>query len=359
MVAADQPPVPDKKDLHDCVLSVHSHGNDILVLHITVGNFLLLGNLLHAVQKLPIFDGLFKLHGVRGRLHLLFQLLQKRAVVSIQKFQGLSHIFRILLFGNIALAGGRALLNMIIQAGPLFSHVFRQIPAAGTNLVKLVNQLNRILHRARAGIRPVIFRLVLLQLPGKKHPGIILIYRHLDIRIRLVIHKHGIILGPVLLDQIALQNQSLQLRIRDDIFKPGNVGHHLINLYALAAAGLKILAHPVFQGNGLAYINNGVFFIVHQIDAGPGRELFQFFFYVKHICQSFLFFENTPDTSVFSRMIIYYFGPEIHMKKKAFSLQIHISPFSPLTVSPRTGIIEREWRADSLKGLIFCPERQF
>ena len=75
----------------------------------------------------------------------------------------------------------------------------------------IVDQINGILYRSCAGIRSIVFCFVFVHLSGKQHSWEILLNRYLDERICLIIHEHGIVFGPMLLDQIALQNQSLQL----------------------------------------------------------------------------------------------------------------------------------------------------
>ena len=76
------------------------------------------------------------------------------------------------------------------------------------------------------------------------------------------------------LDQIALQNQCLQLGIRHDILKSGDPCDHLLDFGTLIAAGLKILPHPVLQADRLAHINNGISVIMHNINSRLSRELF-------------------------------------------------------------------------------------
>ena len=49
-------------------------------------------------------------------------------------------------FDNIALTRCAALLDMVIQAGTVLSDVFWQIPAAGADLIQLLDQFNRIFH---------------------------------------------------------------------------------------------------------------------------------------------------------------------------------------------------------------------
>ena len=51
------------------------------------------------------------------------------------------------------------------------------------------------------------------------------------------------------------------------------MAHHPGNLRRQIPAVLKILAHPVFQPDSFAYIDNFIPFIVHQIDAGFRRKL--------------------------------------------------------------------------------------
>ena len=163
-------------------------------------------------------------------------------------------------------------MNVIIQAGPVQADIPGQIPVTRPDLVQLVQQLYRLLHRPCTRIRPVIPGFVLLHPSCKQHPGIGFLHRHFNKRITLVILEHGVVFGTVLFDQVALQHQRLQLGIRDDILKPGNLGHHPLNLGALVPAGLKILPHPVFQADGLAHVNDGIRCIVHNIDARfPGQ----------------------------------------------------------------------------------------
>ena len=281
MVPPDQASVPDEEYLHYRVFLLRCQGNDIPVAHVAAGNLLLLGDLAYAVQKFPVLDGLFEFQIFRCPLHLFFQFSQHRRVISVQERQRLLHRFSVGFFGNISLAGRRALMNMVVQAGAVLSDHFGQRPVAGTDPVQLVDQLDGILHRSRAGVRSKVFCMVLVHPARKEHPWIFLLHRYLDKRIGLVIHEHGIVLRSVLLDEVALQYQCFQFRICDDIFKSGDVGHHLVDLDAPVPAGLEILAHTVFQGNSFSHIDNRVLLVMHQIDARLRRKLFQFLLYIK------------------------------------------------------------------------------
>ena len=85
----------------------------------------------------------------------------------------------------------------------------------------------------------------------------------------------------MLLDQVALQHECLQFGIGDDILKSPDALHHLQNLRALAAAALKVLAHAVFQADRLSDVDDVIMRVMHNVNTGAARQLFQFFFYIK------------------------------------------------------------------------------
>ena len=84
----------------------------------------------------------------------------------------------------------------------------------------------------------------------------------------------------VFFDQIAFQSQRFQLRSGHDILKSPDMAHHLIYLRSFARA-LKILTDAIAQLNCLTDIDHMILLIMHQIDTGTCRQLFQFFLYIK------------------------------------------------------------------------------
>ena len=125
-------------------------------------------------------------------------------------------------------------MDMIIQTRSLFSDIPRQIPLAGADLIDFPQKLDRILHGPGAGVRTEIPALVLFHRSVKKgsadNPRST---RHFDKRIGLVIFEHRIVFRAMLLDQVALQDQCLQLRIGHDILETPDPRHHLIDLGSL------------------------------------------------------------------------------------------------------------------------------
>ena len=100
---------------------------------------------------------------------------------------------------------------MVVETGPFQTDIPRQLSVTGFELIKLIHQVNRILYRSRGGIGAEIFGLILLHFTGDENTRIFLSHCHLNIRIRLVVLKHGIVFRTVFLNQVILQNQRFQL----------------------------------------------------------------------------------------------------------------------------------------------------
>ncbi len=288
MLPSDHLAIPDKENLHDCVRTLHRHCQDILVLAVAAGDLLPLRHLIDTPDQVTVFNGRLELHIFCRFVHLLFQHFQHRRMVPVQKFQRVIDRPPVFLFADPALARRVALSDVVIQAGSLLACVPGQAAAAASQLIQLPDQFYRILHRAGAGKWPEIPGLVFFHRAGKKHPGIFLPQRHLDKRITLIILQHRVVFWPVLLDQVALQHKRLQLRIRHDILKPPYPLYHLLDLRTFIPAALKILPHPVLQADSFPYINNIIPLIMHDIDAWPPGQLFQFFFYIKYLIVHFI-----------------------------------------------------------------------
>ena len=211
MISSDHLATADKEDLNHCIPFVRRQSQHILVLPIALSYFLSLSHLAHAVEQLPVLYGLFKIHLLCRLLHLAFQEMQHRAVISSQKFQCLVHIAAVFVFVYIPLAGCFALPNMVIQTGSFLSNVPWKAFAAASQMIQLLDQIYGILYSSRTGKGPEIFGFIFLHGSGKKYSGELLSQGYFNERIAFVILQHCVVFRPVLFNQIALQYQSLQL----------------------------------------------------------------------------------------------------------------------------------------------------
>ena len=171
---------------------------------------------------------------------------------------------------------------MVIEAGPVLSDIPGQDPAAVPQGIHAVQKLDGLLDRLGAGKRPEISGFVLFHLPGKEQAGIRLLDSDLYIRIGLIVLEHGIVSGPVLLDQVVLQDQGFQLGIGHDILKTVDLFYHTVDLGSPAHDPAKIRVDTIMEIYGLPHINDRVLLIVHDIYARLMREFFQFFLKIEH-----------------------------------------------------------------------------
>ena len=98
-----------------------------------------------------------------------------------------------------------------------------------------------------------------------------------DERVAFVVLEKDIVPGHVLLNEGVFQYQSLELAAYDDGVEVIHLPHHGVGFQVVAPAGLEILAHPVFQLFGLAYINDLPVPAVHQVHSGSQGQAVGFF----------------------------------------------------------------------------------
>ena len=71
MISSDQFAFPDEEYLHHSIGFVLRHRDNVTVFHTAAGDFLLLGYFFYIFQQIPVFNGLFKIHGIGSIHHLL------------------------------------------------------------------------------------------------------------------------------------------------------------------------------------------------------------------------------------------------------------------------------------------------
>ncbi len=71
---------------------------------------------------------------------------------------------------------------------------------------------------------------VLTHASGHEDLGEVILPGDLDVRVAFVILEPNVVVGPVTLDQVHLQDQRLQLRSGDDEVDAGHMRHHVMGL---------------------------------------------------------------------------------------------------------------------------------
>ena len=203
-------------------------------------------------------------------------------MLAFQKIHGIFHIGLIFLLGHIAAAGSQTLTDMMIQTGTFLADIPWKDLLALSDGKEFMQCFHRLLCRQNIRKRAIILRLILLHSSGDKNTGKILLHRHLDVRIGLVILQKNIVIGMVFLDEVTFQQQCFHLGIRYDIFEFLDIRHHGLGFHRMVSAALKILPYAVFQIDSLPHIDHMSIGILHQIYPRFLGQFFQFFLYVKH-----------------------------------------------------------------------------
>ena len=106
---------------------------------------------------------------------------------------------------------------------------------------------------------------------GHPHPGPLLV-RDFEIAVALVVLQQDVILRAVLLDEAALQDQSLKLTGAEDVIEIPDIFHHFADFVRVTCLGAEILADPVFEDLGFADVDDLSSAVFHDVDAGVQRQ---------------------------------------------------------------------------------------
>ena len=83
MFPADQLAIPDEKHLYHRFRLILIQRQDIFIFTDALGNLLFLGYLSYTGEQITASGSILKFHSLCGFLHLLFQILQNRAVIAV------------------------------------------------------------------------------------------------------------------------------------------------------------------------------------------------------------------------------------------------------------------------------------
>ena len=156
---------------------------------------------------------------------------------------------------------------MILQARTLDLHVL-----ACTQREEPLQELHTLVHRARRRIGAEVARAVFRDAPRDHEARILVGQRDLEVRIALVILEADIVARAVLLDEVALQDQRLDLRMCEDRLEVGNLRDHGTHLRRLMLAALEVLPHAVLEDDGLADVDDAPLCVLHDVNARRIRQ---------------------------------------------------------------------------------------
>ncbi len=104
------------------------------------------------------------------------------------------------------------------------------------------------------------------------HARVLLGDGQLQIEVVLVVLEPDVESGPVVLDEVALEDQRLDLVCAPHELEVVDAPHHLVDPRRLRIAGREVLAQAVAQAQGFADVDDLRFRVAEQVHAGIVRH---------------------------------------------------------------------------------------
>ncbi|MNZ59517.1 hypothetical protein D3C78_775600 [compost metagenome] len=180
-------------------------------------------------------------------------------MTSAQKSSDILRNLLILRFLHFLLTRRQALAHVIVKTDFLWHY------ATFTERIHTIEELFRLLCSITIRIRAEIFCFIFNHPTCDFKPRVSFI-RYFDIRKCLIVLQKYVITRHMLLNQIALKNERFHVTGRNNIFEICNISDKPLSFTIMTAC--KIRANPVLKHLRLTHINNGAFFILHQIAPG-------------------------------------------------------------------------------------------
>ena len=261
VLAADQFAAADEEDLHAGFAVGARHGQHIRI-EVVGGkhDLLSLDDGLHRLELIAQGAGLLEAHFVRGLLHRGLQARHNGVAAPAQECHQVGDHLPIAGLIDRPDAGRRAELDVVVQTGSFV--LAGDDPIAGQIRENASEGIQGLVDGPGRRVGAEVSRAVITHLARHRHLGVRFGPMDLDVRIALVILEADVVLRPMLLDQIHLEDQRFQLRSHEDPFDVRNLPHQTPRLGILARIGVKVRPDAVPQADGLADVD----------DCPPGRS---------------------------------------------------------------------------------------
>ena len=240
-VAVDEPPVPQREDLHRCTVAVNREPDHVDRLGPALRCGLALGEMTHGEEPVAIPGGVFEtLLGSRDR-HLALELGGDRLRVSREEVDHAVDDPAVLLRRDLAHARGETAVDVVVEAGdprvPAWTRPLTRAKAEGA-----VEHVERLAHLLRVRIRAEVHDAAAVPLAREHHARVLVLERYRDVRERLVVAKADVEGRPMTLDEALLEVERLSLGARDDRLHVGDSLDELNRAEPRVAGPLEVAA---------------------------------------------------------------------------------------------------------------------
>ena len=259
--------------------------DDIRFIGVMQNHPLCLAQRLGRFNVVAVLGSRLVVHLVGGFFHALFQSVHQWRRVPPQELDCPRHSLFVFVMRHAAGADAPALVDMIVEART--ESLRESYSAAPLQGEAGIEQVDDPVHSSRVAIGAEVAAAVFAHLPGLDNPRPFL-FCYFYIWIGFVVPQENVVLRPVLLNEIALQNERLHLTVHGDILELTDLADHAPDLRVHISGRLEVLPHTAAQANSLAnvdYIAKAVFV---DINSRGVRKLFESFFNVFRNAHLFL-----------------------------------------------------------------------
>ena len=276
MLPADHLAVADDEELEAGLPLLAGDPDDILLGAAECRDLLLLDRALDGAQLVPRDRSLLVAECRRMVFHLIAQLVGDPFLASVEEVDHAVDGGPVLGLLDRLDARALAALDVVEQARPLQDALaLGDLQVAGAEGEDPAQQLQRLVDAGGGRVRADVATAVPGQLARAHDPGEILVERDLDERVALVVAQPDVEAGPMLLDQVRLEQEGLAHRVSHDVLDVRHLGGHAHDPRVEADLRPEVGADPMPEQIGLADVQNSPIGALHQVHPGGEGKLAQ------------------------------------------------------------------------------------
>src|SRR5215204_7124677 len=178
----------------------------------------------------------------------------------------------VVLFGDGRDARRRRTSDVVVETRHPAAAPWLRTPALAER-GSLVQYVERRVDAASAGERSEVAVARVVGGAGRENPWVLVSGRDHYVWVALVVLERGVEARPVAFDQVRLEHQRLGLAARDDEVYLPDAFPELSYLRASVSRAVEVAGNPAAHVLGLAHVNNRIFSVFEDVDAGRGRKV--------------------------------------------------------------------------------------
>jgi hypothetical protein len=262
------------EDLDGRLQLVLGHGDQVGVGRVGEDDRALLHGLLQGLDVVTETGRPLVLHLLGRVRHRLLQTADVRARAAGHEVAELLGQFAVLLLGDTADTGRGALADVAEQAGAAGARgVLEDTGRAGADGEHAQQQVHGVADRPRVSVRPEVADALLLVTAHHLHARELLVHRHREVRVALVVAVLDVEPGVVLLDPGVLQLECLDLRGHHGPLHRRGRGDHRAGARVESGQVLEVVRQALAQALRLPDVDHPAVLVAELVDPGRVRDL--------------------------------------------------------------------------------------